>query len=260
LLRPPTSSLRQLGALLLLAAAALATLAAAPRPAFAVAPAEDNYEHWASSHGHADSNARPPDDVRHDMEELMHDLEDVRKAGSADSSTKVDLEASIDMLDAKFERLRHSLVGTGGGDQHEGVVSGVRAEEAHSLAHDLKGMMTHSAGAISSLEEGVNAMERSLGEVTSLQKRYQEDMTQINHMADSARTALERMQRASLRDRGSAARAAASMKQLSLGTGPLAAGHSKLLTIVLLEVAALVGLALFKRYRASKSTASKRNW
>eukprot|EP00170_Pyropia_yezoensis_P001822 contig_7756_g1826 len=227
-----------------------------------VTAADADYEHWGSSHGHGDSNARPPDGVRHDMEELMHDMEEVRKAGG-ETDTKVDLEASINMLDAKFAHLRRSLSGAaaGGDDNHAAVVSAVRADEAQTLAHDLKGMMAHSAGAIGSLEEGVTAMERSLGEVTSLQKRYHEDMTQINHMADTARTALERMQRSSLRDRGSAARAAASMKQLTVTGLPSGAVHSKLLTIVLLEVAALVVLALVKRYQAGKQAASaKRNW
>lgn len=254
----PSFSLCQLSTLLLLAVVAL-TVMAAPHRATA---ADADYEHWGSSHGHGDSNARPPDGVRHDMEELMHDMEEVRKAGG-ETDTKVDLEASINMLDAKFAHLRRSLSGAaaGGDDNHAAVVSAVRADEAQTLAHDLKGMMAHSAGAIGSLEEGVTAMERSLGEVTSLQTRYHEDMTQINHMADTARTALERMQRSSLRDRGSAARAAASMKQLTVTGLPSGAVHSKLLTIVLLEVAALVVLALVKRYQAGKQAASaKRNW
>lgn len=245
-------------ALLLLAAAALVTVIAAPHGA---AAADADYEHWGASHGHGDSNARPPDAVRHDMEDLMHDMEEVRKAGG-ETDTKIDLEASINMLDAKFAHLRRSLAGAAGGDDsHASVVSAVRADEAQTLAHDLKGMMSHSASAIGSLEEGVSAMERSLGEVTSLQKRYHEDMTSINHMADAARTALERMQRSSLRDRGSAARAAASMKQLAVTGLPSGAVHSKLLTIVMLEVAALVVLALVKRYQAGKQAASaKRNW
>ncbi|GAB0497666.1 hypothetical protein MMPV_009003 [Pyropia vietnamensis] len=257
---PPSAapSLRRLGALVLLVAATFTGVATVPTGAAAV---ESDYERWGSSHGHADGNARPPDGVRHDMEELMHDMEEVRKAGG-DADAKVDLEASINMLDAKFAHLRRSLSGAAGGDDnHAAVVSAVRADEAQTLAHDLKGMMAHSAGAIGSLEEGVTAMERSLGEVTSLQKRYHEDMVQINHMADSARTVLERMQRSTLRDRGSAARAAASMKQLTVTGLPSATAHSKLLTIVLLEVVALVVLALVKRYQAGKQAASaKRNW